>query len=180
MTVPRNLWSACKGALILLLAIAGIVGAQSVAAAPSQAKRLTGIAATDCKSCHGGAKLLPDKHANIAGMTWEQCRGCHDSPTKSLRKKLPLSHTHLLAGNTCQDCHGNAQAPAALASDQCLSCHGSREAVVKLTKHLPHNPHTSPHYGPDLDCDACHRQHARSENFCAECHHWEMSVPNQY
>jgi cytochrome c oxidase cbb3-type subunit 3 len=34
----------------------------------------------------------------------------------------------------------------------------------------PPNPHTSPHYGTELDCNLCHRQHAKSENYCAQCH----------
>ncbi|MBW2098891.1 MAG: cytochrome c3 family protein [Deltaproteobacteria bacterium] len=33
------------------------------------------------------------------------------------------------------------------------------------------NPHNSPHYGADLDCNFCHHQHSKSENFCAQCHY---------
>ncbi len=31
-------------------------------------------------------------------------------------------------------------------------------------------PHTSPHYGTELDCTLCHKQHAKNENYCNQCH----------
>ncbi|HSD42833.1 MAG TPA: cytochrome c3 family protein [Burkholderiales bacterium] len=40
------------------------------------------------------------------------------------------------------------------------------------------NPHNSPHYGRDADCNLCHHQHAKSENYCAQYHEkWAFKVP---
>jgi len=47
-----------------------------------------------------------------------------------------------------------------------------QEAGVK-----PSNPHTSPHYGMSLDCNLCHHQHAKSENYCSQCHKFDFKVP---
>lgn len=59
-------------------------------------------------------------------------------------------------------------------SDQfCYDCHlpnehTSSEEVVQLTADLELNPHDS-HLG-ELDCDICHKMHALSEDYCADCH----------
>jgi len=76
----------------------------------------------------------------------------------------------------CNDCH-LTQTPKRLTTKQCLSCHGSFEEVAEATKHLDPDPHNSPHYGSELDCDLCHHEHSVSENFCAQCHEWELIVP---
>lgn len=78
-----------------------------------------------------------------------------------------------------------ATAPAALplkdhhrkAGLSCLACHGPSEAVVRATADLKPNPHDSVHYGPDLGCDLCHREHAPSVNFCNSCPEFDMNVP---
>jgi hypothetical protein len=49
------------------------------------------------------------------------------------------------------------------------------KAVEWNTK--PTNPHTSPHYGTDLDCNLCHHQHAASEDYCAYCHDYDFKTP---
>ena len=65
-------------------------------------------------------------------------------------------------------------APTAL----CLVCHGSAAKVALKTQNTkPNNPHDSPHYGTQLDCNFCHRQHAKSEDYCAQCHKFNFVVP---
>ena len=87
-----------------------------------------------------------------------------------------LSKHKKYAELTCNDCHLTKN-PERLTTEQCLSCHGSFEEVAKATKDLDPDPHNSPHYGSELDCDLCHYEHSVSENFCAQCHEWELTVP---
>ena len=90
--------------------------------------------------------------------------------------KPPLNKHRKYAELTCIDCHLTAT-PKRLTTEQCLSCHGSLEEVAEATKNLDPDPHNSPHYGPELDCDLCHHEHSVSENFCAQCHEWELILP---
>ena len=77
---------------------------------------------------------------------------------------------------TCDDCHMTTTLTG-ITTDQCLSCHGSFEEVAAVTKNMDPDPHDSPHYGKELDCDLCHHEHSVSENFCAQCHEWELILP---
>ena len=62
--------------------------------------------------------------------------------------------------------------------EQCLACHGSFETVAARTANVkPQNPHSSPHGNTYTACDLCHHQHAKSENFCAQCHNFKFVVP---
>ncbi|MFZ7110919.1 MAG: cytochrome c3 family protein [Desulfatiglandales bacterium] len=60
---------------------------------------------------------------------------------------------------------------------KCLECHGPLRNVAEMTAAIEPNPHDSPHYGSELDCDLCHHQHKKSENFCNECHSFEFVTP---
>ena len=136
-------------------------------------KRLKDAAAGDCAACHGTASALPKDHPATKGQGLSQCAECHDGKKAVLlRGKIPLGHLHLLEGVSCTDCHGQGEARA-IARDKCLECHDSGEALAKLT--MPRdkkslNPHESPHYGTELDCELCHHAHAKSENYCVQCH----------
>jgi len=77
---------------------------------------------------------------------------------------------------SCDECHQESNFKVPTTQD-CFSCHGSCEEVAEATEGLDPNPHNSPHYGPELDCELCHHEHAESENFCAQCHEWELRVP---
>jgi len=149
-----------------------------LAAAPT---RDAAAAGNDCVACHkGDAKAaLPAKHKSTKAMKLADCLECHEKKTEdTLITKLPGSHLHQLAGVGCADCHGKAAKPEPVEMEQCLSCHGSGEKVAALTaKMKPQNPHVSTHYNSDLDCNLCHRQHQKSENYCAECHRWDFKVP---
>jgi hypothetical protein len=76
----------------------------------------------------------------------------------------------------CSSCHETTP-PKPLSSKDCLSCHESFEAVAAATAKSKPNPHDSPHYGKELDCELCHHEHSPSENFCAQCHDRDSTVP---
>ena len=99
-----------------------------------------------------------------------------ESISKDVSKKISQSKHCQFAEISCADCHltGNTKP---LTTEDCLACHGSFEEVAGETAKLDPNPHNSPHYGTELDCDLCHHEHSRSENFCAQCHEWKLIVP---
>lgn len=137
----------------------------------------------DCVACHKGegryGGAMPAKHKPVQGRKLAECLECHEKKTPdSLITKLPGSHLHQLAGVSCADCHDKTTKPALVESARCLSCHGSGDKLAALTaKVKPQNPHRSVHYGTELDCNLCHHQHEKSENYCAECHRYDYKVP---
>ena len=86
------------------------------------------------------------------------------------------SKHHESAELGCDDCHPT-DTPKPLGTESCVSCHGSFKEIAQATDQLDPNPHNSPHYGEELDCSLCHHEHSESENFCAQCHDWELEVP---
>jgi len=132
----------------------------------------------DCAACHVQKKMLPEKHVDAKAMNWAACKACHNKAALSLTGKLPGSHIHQMASVNCAKCHGKSKKPEALTMEQCVACHGSTAALTEKTKDVkPTNPHTSPHYGSDLDCNLCHHQHAKSGNYCSECHKFDFKTP---
>ena len=164
------------GWIIFLAGVFLVAGfSQAVSAAP---KLLPKAKAGDCGACHGKEKVLPDKHPDTKAMNWAGCKACHNEGKMSLVGKLPGGHVHQLTGVTCTSCHGTAKAPEAIGMDKCVACHGPTEKLAEKTaKVKPENPHTSPHYGTTLDCNLCHHQHAKAENFCSQCHKFDFKVP---
>ncbi|MBU2549375.1 MAG: cytochrome c3 family protein [Proteobacteria bacterium] len=148
--------------------------ASDEAAGPS---RLETAPPGDCVACHGSKRVLPADHGETKKMARKDCLECHEEKTKSLRTRMPLSHTHWLGHVSCAECHPSGTSGPAPSTNQCLECHGSFETVARATRGMDPDPHNSPHYGMKLDCDLCHHQHAKSENFCAQCHSWTLSVP---
>jgi hypothetical protein len=141
-------------------------------------KLLPKAKAGDCQACHGSEKVLPAGHVDSRSMSWEGCLACHREGKMSLTGKMPGSHRHQLRGVTCVQCHGKTAKPQSLTMDKCVSCHGSPDKLAtKTAKVKPENPHTSPHYGTTLDCNLCHHQHTKSENYCSQCHQFKFSVP---
>ncbi|NTV74710.1 MAG: cytochrome c3 family protein [Holophaga sp.] len=85
---------------------------------------------------------------------------------------------HKAKGVTCVDCHGNAKKKTFVAAQTCLRCHGPAEDLVKKTAAVkPENPHDSPHWGPAMECNICHRQHEKPVNWCNHCHAYGFKVP---
>ncbi len=143
-------------------------------------KLMEGAAPGDCAACHGNETVLPNGHGETKGMKLQECLGCHkNSEVKekpgTLWGKIPLGHFHRLSGIACTDCHGTAKPAKAPDTAKCVSCHPEyKKGPLQANKDLQ-NPHDS-HMG-DLDCSVCHHQHAKSENFCSQCHYWKYLVP---
>ncbi|PKN18722.1 MAG: flavodoxin [Deltaproteobacteria bacterium HGW-Deltaproteobacteria-6] len=114
-------------------------------------------------------------------MPYTGCLVCHvagEGKAGTLKGKVPGSHLHALKGVQCAQCHGKVKKPAPVEMAKCLACHGATAKLAEKTaKVKPSNPHESPHYGTDADCNLCHHQHARSENLCAQCHKFDFIVP---
>jgi hypothetical protein len=144
-------------------------------AAPKQVKSAK---PGDCAACHGQEKVFSPSHVDTKAMTYKDCLGCHEKAgPQKLEGKLPGSHIHQLGGITCVKCHESGQKEEEVAMDKCVVCHNADKLAEKTAKVKPENPHTSPHYGTTLDCNLCHHQHKKSENFCAQCHKYDFVVP---
>lgn len=132
----------------------------------------------DCVACHKAEKVLPAKHEATQDMKFKDCAECHEPKTEdTLSGKMSGAHLHRLNGVDCAKCHGTKGKPTEVAAAKCTSCHDTAKLVAKTANVKPKNPHTSPHYGPDADCNICHHQHAKSEIYCNECHDFKYRVP---
>jgi hypothetical protein len=141
-------------------------------------KTPTGAQAGNCAACHKTEKTLPADHTDTKAMTYKDCLECHDrAGPQKLEGKLPGSHIHGLNGVTCAKCHGETNKPAAVEMDQCTICHDAKKLAAETAGLKPENPHTSPHYSTSLDCNLCHHQHGKSENYCSQCHNFAFTVP---
>ena len=137
-------------------------------------------AGNDCVACHGTQQVLGAKHKSTRAMKMSDCVECHERKSDdTLVGRLNGSHLHQLQGVACDDCHGKGSSDKRepVEAAQCLSCHGSGDKVSALTARLKQNPHDSKHYGTELDCNLCHQQHRKSEDYCAECHEFKFKVP---
>jgi hypothetical protein len=168
--------------LLLVMAFAGNLYAapKEKTAGPSVSMK-SDVDAWDCAGCHKDKKVLPDNHVATKEMPYEGCLVCHipgEGNAGSLRTKIPGSHFHTLRGIKCVQCHGKMKKPEPVEMSQCVSCHGETAKLAEKTANVkPQNPHQSPHYGTDADCNLCHHQHSKSENFCSQCHSFNFIVP---
>ena len=164
-----------KAVLVLSVLVFAASGAVSTVAAPARnSKAKPG----DCVACHKSEKVLPVGHPATKDMKFDGCAQCHAPKTaNALTAKLPASHLHQLKGVGCTQCHGKTKKPTDVAFEKCIACHDTTKLVETTGAVKPKNPHISPHYGKDADCNLCHRQHAKSENYCAQCHKFEFTVP---
>ncbi len=132
----------------------------------------------NCAACHKDKKVLSPDHKETTDMTYKDCLSCHEkSGPLSLKGKMPSSHTHHFAAVTCVKCHGTAKKKEEVAMKRCVTCHNTDGLAEKTAKVKPANPHESPHYGRTLDCNLCHHQHKKSENYCLQCHKFDFVVP---
>lgn len=89
-----------------------------------------------------------------------------------------LADFHVAHGMKCETCHGpDKNNPATPDIDTCTQCHNTKQLVEKTKNVKPQNPHTSPHYGDQLECTNCHMGHEKSVDFCAQCHSFGFKVP---
>jgi len=69
----------------------------------------------------------------------------------------------------CSTCHGGATPVREPKNAACLQCH--QDAAFRgKTARLVLDPHNSPHWGPDVACGTCHRQHQPAQDYCGACH----------
>ena len=158
-----------KGFLLLFLIFTVFAGlATAVNAAP---KKVATAKAGDCVVCHGKDKILPVQHPDTKSLNYTGCLDCHaKSGPQKLEGKIPASHIHGLSGVACSKCHGKTKKEQEVEMKQCVTCHNTDRLAEKTAKVKPQNPHESPHYGTTLDCNLCHHQHNKSENYCSQCH----------
>ena len=130
----------------------------------------------DCQACHKST-MVPADHPKTSSMAMPDCIVCHKQETPSLGNRMPLSHTHLLNGVVCRDCHAEIDPAGYVDKGICMTCHRPQDLVIATRDVRPANPHDS-HYGPELDCDLCHHVHASSENFCNQCHAFDFTIPS--
>jgi Cytochrome c3 len=154
----------CRCGLVIALA-----SSDAPAQDAGQPQLLPQIKATDCVGCHG-ASALPRNHPNVADQSLRDCTGCHVPGTALGLGRMPLFHAHLLSGFTCTSCHAPSKSPQPVGADVCMSCHDPDKLANATAALKAANPHNSPHYGNRADCNLCHHQHAKSENYCASCH----------
>lgn len=89
-----------------------------------------------------------------------------------------LDAFHADKGIQCADCHGAAKPREIVSMAKCLECHDTAELANKTEAVKPTNPHRNRHYSTEADCNLCHHQHKKSENFCLPCHgRFEFAVP---
>lgn len=160
---------------VLFCILTTVVCGQPCMAAPMEPPKYRG---GECAGCHGHDKKLPETHPDTNAMNLQACKKCHTKANRDLRGKLPGNHYHLLANITCEQCHvkvGKSEVPT---MELCIVCHGSTTKLAEKTKEVkPRNPHTSPHYGTELDCNYCHHQHVKSEDYCVQCHAFGFKTP---
>lgn len=140
---------------------------------------------------HGGNSIINGGDFAAAGNTFQKEAGVEDSPEQMLKDMLKaganLNNPELArivaersneALEWTKSHVGAAKRPAPAASDRCLACHGPYQGIVEKTSKLkPLNPHDSPHWGADIECAVCHRQHEKPVNWCAYCHTVSNAVP---
>lgn len=170
----RHFINMCLGALVWVILAFPTLG---MTADTAKAKLIEGVLFEDCAACHSSKAVLPPGHVSLTGDKEKNCFACHCKEKNGLRARIPLSHIHLANDMDCMDCHD--QKPFAFVStDRCRECHGDPEEISALTQSkVEFNPHESPHYGNDMDCDLCHHLHAKSENVCGDCHDLKKPTP---
>lgn len=142
-------------------------------------KRLGDVQPGDCLTCHAESKrILPGGHVDTKTMTMEKCLTCHQEDKIPVSNKMPLSHTHMLSGISCRECHEGKKPYSPVETNTCLTCHQLDKLVsVPPKRDDQPNPH-KPHEGTETDCSTCHHQHSRSELSCAQCHQYANVAPS--
>ena len=79
---------------------------------------------------------------------------------------MPTSVKHKL---DCAMCHQDGFKP--VEADKCLTCHADIRKGEPILANNKANPHVSIHYMSEtIDCNLCHREHTKSQNYCQACH----------
>ena len=79
---------------------------------------------------------------------------------------IPTSAKHK---QDCTMCHQDGFKP--VPTEKCLTCHADINKGSYTLANGKENPHVSIHYLPEtVDCNLCHREHGKSQNYCQACH----------
>ena len=71
----------------------------------------------------------------------------------------------------CADCHTGQKIQTGGAVS-CAKCHDVPEVAKQTASRGKKNPHISPHWGTEVPCWVCHKEHAEDQNYCLICHTW--------
>lgn len=94
------------------------------------------------------------------------------------KEGMALDQYHASRDVACADCHGENTQRQTVPMVKCLECHDTAELAEKTAGIKPTNPHKNRHYDTEADCNLCHHQHRKSENFCLPCHaRFDFVVP---
>lgn len=76
---------------------------------------------------------------------------------------IPTSAKHK---QDCTMCHQDGFKP--VPTEKCLTCHADINKGSYTLANGKENPHVSIHYLPEtVDCNLCHREHGKSQNYTA-------------
>jgi cytochrome b subunit of formate dehydrogenase len=134
------------------------------------------VKAGDCKACHSGKAVLPEKHIGTANMKWQQCLMCHKSDKLPLKDRMPAGHTRMLSEDTA----GKPTPPGSSA--------GAASAVKPGTDSSSGSGKSekAKAAGPAPKCTACHSKPEYNKNFsgtghgalgCSACHTGVTDLP---
>ncbi len=164
---------------LTLILFAALFVWNAMAGSAIAAERFSESKPGDCKACHSGKAVLPEKHVTTDSMKWQQCLMCHRSDKVPLKDKMPPSHVKMLSGAADSSSQGSAKntaAPSAVVAkprENTLTASGKTEAV----KPAPSAP----------KCTACHNKPQYNKGFsetrhgkfgCAACHKGVTDIPN--
>ena len=140
-------------------------------------ERISNMLSSLLKRCGAASRLL--LFAALLPFSLAAAQTSTQAPTpKPAQAPTLTADLHKAKGVTCVDCHGNAKKKTFVTAERCLGCHGPAADLVKKTAHVkPENPHDSPHWGPTMECNVCHRQHEKTVNWCNHCHAYGFKVP---
>ncbi|MCT4534674.1 cytochrome c3 family protein [Halodesulfovibrio sp.] len=115
--------------------------------------------------------VLKKNRVRQNAITWMDSNLFGKLPVKKFHEKIHQN------GANCEYCHGVVSPVEPADIKNCFQCHGTPEDIAKRTEKLEPNPHNSPHWGTELPCDSCHKEHGKSEFYCKNCHHFDYQVP---
>ena len=94
---------------------------------------------------------------------------CLAAPSEAApQKALRDAHVDL----ACADCHTGQKNPKQAGAVSCAKCHDASEVAKQTASRGKKNPHISPHWGTEVPCWVCHKEHAEDQNYCLICHTW--------
>lgn len=84
------------------------------------------------------------------------------------QKKMRDTHADV----ACSECHVGQKKPVQPGSMSCAKCHDPAKVAEQTAPRGKKNPHVSPHWGTEVPCWVCHKEHGTDQNYCLTCHAW--------